>query len=36
VDTPPTVVAIADASDHMASGGKKNVEYMAKVFAERV
>ena len=35
-DTPPTVVAIDDASDHMASGGKKNAEYMAQVFAERV
>ena len=35
-DTPPKVVAIDDASDHMVSGGKKNAEYMAQVFAERV
>ena len=27
---------VNNASDHMASGGKKNVEYMSQVFAEKV
>ena len=35
-NTPPTVVAIHDCTDHMAAGGKKNAPYIAKLFETQV
>ena len=34
--TLPIVVAIQDCTDHMASGGKKDAPYIAKLFEDRV
>ena len=35
-DNPPVLIAIHDCTGHMASGGKKDAEYIAGLFEEKV
>ena len=35
-DSPPIVVGVSDCTDHMASGGKKDAPYIAKLYGQYI